>query len=1579
MTGIIENLSAEEIKGSVDFALITIREDEFAAVLHFFPPTGEFKGKHRTYEISDFKTSDGSVYRAALFCTTEPGHGAAQAAASDVNSDLGPSWLVLVGIAGAVPETEFSLGDVVVATRIIDFSVSAALADGTSETALKSAPAHKAVQDLAKRLPALKSRLGNWNTLEALGASLPSVSIDANHLPIEDGAWKEKLRSSLTSRFLPEDRAKLRLPIVTAAPIASGNMLMKDSTLVQEWLKSARDLKAVEMELPGVYEAARHKDGDKPVLAIRGISDIVGFKRDHAWTEFACKTAASLTRALLNTRPIEPRSKQRTRSILKGEIENIAVEPAFLTTGAVSEHHGEDAENTLNVILKRRATHGYDVLAELHELARCISKEGKYSSAPSATKAKVYDWMVRLSASSGQLAKAEEALAKITAIGHQASPMALAWLDAARGDVDKALRLLRTIDTAEGRSNTFGILRVKKDVASALSYLDSQASHTSDTFTPIGWVSITSCLTTNGRLAQGTELLSTLPASMILECPLLGYIRGLAYVANSAPAEMQAIVLNGDYLHVCDHLLEGSIAENWRNKAISSLEECSKAAKEIGDKILVGRAENLLQWLRLVDPLHKKNEFVALIKNMADGKTAVDLMPLAFAFKVKFDDTAITKHLERSEILGGLSREELKAKILLLRHFGRFPELASFIEGNWGRLSEIVTPAALGGYLVEAYAMSGACGQAEKIVETRFAELDPENVPQFKLMIRHCRGEDPTSQARENYEASHAIVDLENLIRSLEGVKRWAELIPYALELFQRVQNVGNALSYVECLRRTNAPDKDLVRFLDDWPDLVERAPELLSARAWALYHLGKVDESHTLNVRLLSQRHNVDDIGLDINLAVRMGVWERLPAILDRVWTRRNELPISLLLHLARLTSSTARERALQLVQECAARESDNPNTFLQAYSIASAMARDDIAMPLFQRAAQLSKGEEAPIKSFSFREMVELMKDTSSDWRSKNDMFRSGSIPILWAAHILNVPLSRLLIAIPRENKDQADARRRQPIPIMAGNRHSMEPSAAKRLALDVTSIFILSELGFLDRLINVLDETLLSPRVMEMLFFEEEKVRFHQPSRIEAAKPLLELHRKGLLSLAVADVPPELSTEVGEEEATLLAAAKLKGGLCIHSGKLYRNGSYMDEEAQLGIFAEYFASPSVVALALHKEGVITDINRDKALSYLYQVSPGETTGSDLATGAPVYLDRVSTQYLYEAGILSNLAKSGRKVYVHPSAIEEWQALVDTEPHADAMVEALENIRRVLKEAMAKGKVRFLREGRQGDDEVRFGISEFLVRDLLEDVSQIDAACIDDRYLNSQQILLDRNGKQVDLLCSLDVIDMLVARDVVTKVEREEAIHQMREWCLCMMPVDASELYKLLSEKKTRENGVLSESAQLRVIREYLARLHSSDFLCASSDLEYMDGLWRTGQFVIRQLWADDKSEIDDIIARVNWVVDNIIPDIELALRFAPEGKERMEEIALIRLLSALSPAAITAERKASYADWLERKIIAPYLPACSDLIDKAAKQIGASAIVYSVEVANEVRKLGDEGANQDDASGARSEATE
>src|SRR5207249_3220492 len=125
---------AKELRGRIDFAILAIREDEFRAVLRFFPPSGRAVGR-RTYEIASFETNDGTLYKVALLRSHEQGHSSAQSAATDVIVDLDPQWLVVVGIAGAVPDFEFCLGDVVVATRLHDFSITAAQADDRYEIA----------------------------------------------------------------------------------------------------------------------------------------------------------------------------------------------------------------------------------------------------------------------------------------------------------------------------------------------------------------------------------------------------------------------------------------------------------------------------------------------------------------------------------------------------------------------------------------------------------------------------------------------------------------------------------------------------------------------------------------------------------------------------------------------------------------------------------------------------------------------------------------------------------------------------------------------------------------------------------------------------------------------------------------------------------------------------------------------------------------------------------------------------------------------------------------------------------------------------------------------------------------------------------------------------------------------------------------------------------------------------------------------------------------------------------------------------------------------------------------------------
>ena len=120
-----------------------------------------------------------------------------------------------------------------------------------------------------------------------------------------DDEWREKVRKSLNWHF-GEEHNRDRPPTFTIGHMLSSNHLVKDPARLREILKTHRSILAVEMEVAGVYEAAQGIDRQYPVMAIRGISDMVGLQRDSRWTEYACQTAAAFMYAFIMTDPLEP-------------------------------------------------------------------------------------------------------------------------------------------------------------------------------------------------------------------------------------------------------------------------------------------------------------------------------------------------------------------------------------------------------------------------------------------------------------------------------------------------------------------------------------------------------------------------------------------------------------------------------------------------------------------------------------------------------------------------------------------------------------------------------------------------------------------------------------------------------------------------------------------------------------------------------------------------------------------------------------------------------------------------------------------------------------------------------------------------------------------------------------------------------------------------------------------------------------------------------------------------------------------------------------------------------------------------
>lgn len=108
--------------------------------------------------------------------------------------------------------------------------------------------------------------------------------------------WRKKIQESLELHF---GSGQFRPSEFKTGPIASSNHLIRNPHTLNRWRDIARMILAVEMESAGVYEATQRVDRQYPVMAIRGISDIVGLERDRSWTAYACQTAAAFAHSLV--------------------------------------------------------------------------------------------------------------------------------------------------------------------------------------------------------------------------------------------------------------------------------------------------------------------------------------------------------------------------------------------------------------------------------------------------------------------------------------------------------------------------------------------------------------------------------------------------------------------------------------------------------------------------------------------------------------------------------------------------------------------------------------------------------------------------------------------------------------------------------------------------------------------------------------------------------------------------------------------------------------------------------------------------------------------------------------------------------------------------------------------------------------------------------------------------------------------------------------------------------------------------------------------------------------------------------
>ena len=1233
-----------------------------------------------------------------------------------------------------------------------------------------------------------------------------------------------------------------------------------------------------------------------------------------------------------------------------------------ITDPVTRRAHTAIAEKELARILAVRAVIPARTRSDVQTLLGRLDA-GDLAAADEEVKHDVRYWTARLCASDSETLDVARALR--AQIRDREPNRDLSIVDAlicdVDGDSDGAIRLLRDRDDPDSRTALFRALARSRGADTALGeFAEEIAAPSSALFTAVGWRNWATSMAEAGQWQEAADVLARLDDPWS-SAPALALVESNINAQLLLPAERRNAT--GE-MRIFQGIspIQGKRAEAVHARAMACFELAKSGLKEIADADLEQFVSDWSWWLRLMDPNVEgaRNAHDGIRQALERDAPDVRVMLFAWGFGVSFDSERLRQFLSRRERLGGLSADELRAEFLLYLvdlNFGRIGgrDFIRYLESRQTRLTHEMPDGLLTAARIDALVRDDQAARARAFLAEMGTDLNDVEALRLSAMIDEHEGRDPRTALERAYCETRDPTDRRNLVRCLKQADDREALLPLLEESVAQHRTIENVKELVACLSgRPFFDHRRIVQLLDTNSDLVERSSDLKGAKAWALFHSGRLSEARELNDQLRNGPHATDALRLDINIAVASGNWEHLPAIVEREWPRRNELAAETLLSLAQISGHQGRspERALRLARLAADKAPDDARVLAASYWLYFQLGRDEDAdADWLSRAFALSSQDDGPLWSMDFRKVVtQWMPERRERLAEIEKQWLGGRIPTGMAATIFNVPLTRLLVQIPEFNAELVDRRTCVSVPVVFGGRTPVGLEADWSIGMDITSILVLHNLDLLDTVFEVFHRIKLPPDIMACLFAEQDRVRFHQPSRVSDGQQVRNLYNLQRFRLvdepeAPADAVVE---EVGREHAALLRAARRDSGKVVCVLPIHRPGSLMEEEANTSDWTDLIISVPDLCELLLRHGRIDAEVCSRAQLFLRaqnQPEPGDLDASIL--DGPIYLDELALSYLQSARVLDRIASAALDLRIHPDVLGHMDELVRAGESGEILAAKIDRIRQVLRSAVESGRASYLSRKVDPENPVLSLHDQFTTtRSLLAEASHCDALCIDDRFINGDVrfAVSEDNERTLPIACTLDILRYLVSGGHLATDRLWAARHKLRSRGYVFIPFEADELVHWLRAASV-DNDQLTEAAELRAIRQSMVQSNTIGLTNPAEIFALSVDVTQTCVAAIRSLWRDDSLATESTVVLSDWIWRHLVlhapgshGNIEQERRDA-----WIREWTLRRTCIVLLPPWIDSpDRRSSFADWVDASVLGPLRPANADVVEEALSSI-------------------------------------
>ena len=1021
------------------------------------------------------------------------------------------------------------------------------------------------------------------------------------------------------------------------------------------------------------------------------------------------------------------------------------------------------------------------------------------------------------------------------------------------------------------------------------------------------------------------------------------------------PDDYRGLSLNGPPLYFGIRPAIGVTATARHETATARFNELRDRTEHLGDQAVASFISDWLVWLELMEPRRQIREVNhdRLRAQMKPSKEAVALVPFLRSFGVEFESKALESYLNQRKELGGLRDIEKVAELLLLHESLPSQEFLTYLEETSTTVGGAIPQQLLISLQVEVLLRDNQSERARHLVMENRALLGDVQMRRLASILDQEAGGEQRERLEALYRDTGELIDLRNLVTYLRNVRDYKALVPLLRELFDRERTAESATDLVACLAQPAvAAFDEIVAFFDEHPDVAQENDALRSADAYAKFHVGRHAEARALNDELLRRRTESSDLELDIGLAVSSGEWERLPAIANREWRKREEHQAHTLLRLGGTLgqSGLGTERALKYAALAAAKEPDNPEILAGAWHLYVQLGREDDADPSWlEGAAQLSSPQEGPLRPVRLRDIVEeWIPSRREELNAVTRHLLQAEIPLRVACRRFGESLTRTMLLVPDQNSTVRDGRLRGVLPIVSGGRPDVQIDDGWTVGLDISSVLVLSYLGALDILLAALGHTRLPADIFEELFRERHEAVFHQPSRIKTARAICAYANDGRLRAVERDGVgfQALEEEIGNELATLFHSAKRDNAVVLCDRPIYRAGSLMDEVADTTEYDDLVVSPVAFCERLHQEGRLSAAQYSRVTGSAWARTSATTpmlAGYD--TSGPIYADRLTLERLENSRVLGPILAMDVQLRATARALSSLEALSAEALNSELVLERIDATREALRRAIEDGKASLfprVAEGEEGPDQG--AVDMYGLTTILRNAAECDAICIDERFLNKRLGLSVPSGKTVPIVCTLDILRYLRSTDVLGASAYADVRYRLRRGGFSFLAPETDEL-TLWLRASVSEDGALQECAELKALRQAIAHAVSLEGIPPEETFALLRPYAEAASNAVRAVW-DDKG-LDDDEAEVQgrvmwdyvWELGGIAPIGSTAEQLS-EWRAIFQRVQLARMLL---PIAIESEdRRDSYRAWLGDWIQRELLPANRAVVDDATAAV-------------------------------------